>query len=383
MCLHLHVIGQQVATNSKMARGIPSCTTLFLIVVSQIHLVKTKIISGEIKSREDWAFMTRFCFKDSYGQMQYRFEYPQEYQVQNILLYFDTQWPKVYPKPDMDCAAKEDKLYKGNNQVINLTLSYIWSGCNLETINKVKTLVCKGDRKFLSIRARWWYIALSNCQSKDGLNVKYFLNLTNGDTFWTMHFSADEREIIKTDIFFLILFVILVIISVNTSYGLVTRRLFHYTFKLFLWSLVLELISLMIYIAYYVDYGKTGKSKYSVQVAARVVHYIAHIIFLILLILLAKGWTVTRGRISSFGQVKLSAFCTLYAVCFAVLFIFESAVFDPGRVLYIYESPAGIGICVLRVIAWLWFCYGTFFTLKHYPSKSAFYYPFWFFYTGW
>ena len=25
-------------------------------------------------------------------------------------------------------------------------------------------------------------------------------------------------------------------------------------------------------------------------------------------------------------------------------------VFDPGEVLYIYESPAGIGICVLRVI---------------------------------
>lgn len=24
--------------------------------------------------------------------------------------------------------------------------------------------------------------------------------------------------------------------------------------------------------------------------------------------------------------------------------------FDPGKVLYIYESPAGVGICVLRVI---------------------------------
>ncbi|KXJ04430.1 Transmembrane protein 145, partial [Exaiptasia diaphana] len=74
-------------------------------------------------------------------------------------------------------------------------------------------------------------------------------------------------------------------------------------------------ISLIIFIGYYVDYGKTGESKYAVQVVARVFHYVAHIVFLLLLILLAKGWTVTRGRISSSGQVKLSAFCTLYAVC--------------------------------------------------------------------
>ena len=31
-------------------------------------------------------------------------------------------------------------------------------------------------------------------------------------------------------------------------------------------------------------------------------------------------------------------------------FVLEFKVFDPGKVLYIYESPAGIGICVLRVI---------------------------------
>ncbi|CAB3987852.1 transmembrane 145-like, partial [Paramuricea clavata] len=113
------------------------------------------------------------------------------------------------------------------------------------------------------------------------------------------------------------------------------------------------------------------------------IHYIGHIVFLIMLILLAKGWTVTRGRISSSGQVKLSVFSTLYCFCFVILFIYEQIIFDPGKVLYIYESPAGIGICILRVLAWVWFCYATFFTLKHFPKKTAFYYPFWVLYSGW
>jgi hypothetical protein len=57
--------------------------------------------------------------------------------------------------------------------------------------------------------------------------------------------------------------------------------------------------------------------------------------------------------------------------------------FDPGEVLYIYESPAGYGLIALRLLAWIWFLYAIFFTLKHYPEKSKFYFPFLAFYTIW
>jgi hypothetical protein len=57
--------------------------------------------------------------------------------------------------------------------------------------------------------------------------------------------------------------------------------------------------------------------------------------------------------------------------------------FDPGEVLYIYESPAGYGLVAMRLLGWIWFCYAIFFTLKHYPAKAKFYYPFFIFYTLW
>ena len=50
--------------------------------------------------------------------------------------------------------------------------------------------------------------------------------------------------------------------------------------------------------------------------------------------------------------------CEFYRLCHVILtvhfiennLLLTLKVFDPGEVLYIYESPAGIGICVLRII---------------------------------
>lgn len=51
--------------------------------------------------------------------------------------------------------------------------------------------------------------------------------------------------------------------------------------------------------------------------------------------------------------------------------------------LYVYESPAGYGLLVLRLIGWGLFVYATAFTLKHYPEKNGFYLPFFFFASLW
>ncbi|XP_029186224.2 transmembrane protein 145-like isoform X2 [Acropora millepora] len=359
---------------------------LVLILWFSVFYVKnasTKIVEGTLSTKEDWVFLARFCYKDSIGQLKYHFEYPLEYATQNIILYFDTQWPNVYPQEGMKCIDKEDKVHRGNNQIINLTSSYIWAGCVQQDILGKSHFICKGDRNFRSNRERWWYIVLSNCESTKGLQVKYRLEMTNGENAWGKQFSADERYILPMDIGFFVLFIIVWVLSMYVAKLLASRRLFHVSYKLFMASVTFEVLSLMFSLIYYDQLGKTGFETYELKIVARASHYISHVVFLIMLILMAKGWTVTRGRISSSGQIKLSIFGTVYSVCFAVLFFYEAAVFDPGEVLYIYESAAGVGICVLRVIAWLWFCYGTFFTLKHFPNKCNFYYPFWFFYTGW
>lgn len=55
-------------------------------------------------------------------------------------------------------------------------------------------VTCSNVGGFTSSRERWWYIAIANCRSNKGLDIKYRFRMTNGPfgDFWHEHFSADE-----------------------------------------------------------------------------------------------------------------------------------------------------------------------------------------------
>ncbi|XP_027703387.1 transmembrane protein 145-like, partial [Vombatus ursinus] len=93
--------------------------------------------------------------------------------------------------------------------------------------------------------------------------------------------------------------------------------------------------------------------------------------------------SIPRGRISHSGSVKLSVYMTLYTLTHVVLLIYEAEFFDPGQVLYTYESPAGYGLIGLQVAAYVWFCYAVLVSLRHFPEKQPFYGPFFAAYTLW
>lgn len=82
---------------------------------------------------------------------------------------------------------------------------------------------------------------------------------------------------------------------------------------------------------------------------------------------------MTRARLKQKTSVKIGIFMGLYSFIYSILFIWERSVsfqiilcsgssilsilfqvFDPGEVLYIYESPAGYGLIILRLTGWIW-----------------------------
>uniref|UniRef100_A0A8C6TD28 Transmembrane protein 145 n=1 Tax=Neogobius melanostomus TaxID=47308 RepID=A0A8C6TD28_9GOBI len=330
---------------------------------------------------QDWVFLTRFCFLTDFGRLDFRFRYPKSRCCQNILLYFDdtSQWPAVYKRPEKNCYQKEAVLRPENNQVINLTTRYTWSGC---MVRADEVLSCVGGRSFRSVRERWWYIALSKCGG-DGLQLEYEMNLTNGKSFWTKHFSADEFGILETDITFLVIFSMVFLLSCYFAYNLKGRQLLHTTYKMFMTAAGVEVLSLLFHCVYWGLYGRDGVGNGSLKLLGKLLFSVSFLLFLLMLILLGKGFTVTRARISHSGSVKLSIYMTVYTITYVILFIYEAEFFDPGEVLYAYDSPAGYGLMGLQLLAYVWFCYAVLVSLKHYPEKQPFYVPFFTTYTLW
>ncbi|CAH2318809.1 transmembrane 145 isoform X2 [Pelobates cultripes] len=173
--------------------GPPAGPGLLLLLLGSLRISAAKYVRGNLSTKEDWVFLTRFCFLSDYGRLEFRFKYPEAKCCENILLYFDdpSQWPAVYKKGSKDCFMKESVIRPENNQVINLTTQYVWSGCQEIKEGETSYLSCNSGRSFRSVRERWWYIALSKCGG-DGLQLEYEMTLTNGKSFWTRHFSADE-----------------------------------------------------------------------------------------------------------------------------------------------------------------------------------------------
>ncbi|XP_051018578.1 transmembrane protein 145 isoform X1 [Acomys russatus] len=357
---------------------------LLLLLLPLSPRARAKYVRGNLSSKEDWVFLTRFCFLSDYGRLDFRFRYPEAKCCQNILLYFDdpSQWPAVYKARDKDCLAKESVIRPENNQVINLTTQYAWSGCQVVSEDGTRYLSCSSGRSFRSVRERWWYIALSKCGG-DGLQLEYEMVLTNGKSFWTRHFSADEFGILETDVTFLLIFTLIFILSCYFGYLLKGRQLLHTTYKMFMAAAGVEVLSLLFFCIYWGQYATDGIGNSSVKILGKLLFSCSFLIFLLTLILLGKGFTVTRGRISHSGSVKLSVYMTLYTLTHVVLLVYEAEFFDPGQVLYTYESPAGYGLIGLQVAAYVWFCYAVLVSLRHFPEKQPFYVPFFAAYTLW
>ncbi|XP_046979974.1 transmembrane protein 145-like isoform X1 [Schistocerca americana] len=360
--------------------------SIFISVFFTILLLKTKYVwskyeEGILITSEKWAFVSRFCFLSDKGVFQYTIEYDKEYAVQNLLLYYDTpdQWPSVYRQDkEQTCEERESYLNVSLNQVVNLTEKYTNSGCRLRTLSdRKKIYVCQKKNLFISSRPRWWFLAISNCKSVKGLNLKYKFLMTNGPDgdFWHMHFSADEFYVMPQLIGYFCIYIMLVVAVTVCSVRLKSRKLYHSTYKLFYVSVVLQLFGITFLMCAYAQYGLHGINCPGMKTIGQMLEIASEVVFLLLLLLIAKGFTITRARLRLPGAVKLTIFMSVYVVASIVLFVYKLLFFDPGKVLYLYESPAGYGLIMLRICAWGMFVYSIVFTVKYNPAKVTFYYP--------
>lgn len=100
----------------------------------------------------------------------------------------------------------------------------------------------------------------------------------------------------------------------------------HTTYKLFVASLLLETISLLSDCIAYGNYSRNGVGLPLVKLLGQMSRAASTLVFLLMLVLMAKGYTITRGRLSRNGYWKLTFFMTIFTLIYMTLFIYEARV---------------------------------------------------------
>lgn len=105
-----------------------------------------------------------------------------------------------------------------------------------------------------------------------------------------------------------------------------SRHLLHATYKMYMMSLALQFVALILLTTYYSLYARDGYSIEGLKMAGKSLEAVSTLVFLLLLILLAKGYTVTRARLKRKTSVKIACFMVVYTCVYIILFILEQAV---------------------------------------------------------
>ena len=282
----------------------------------------------------------------------------------------------------MDCQSKvsyAQGTFTFQNTSGNSNSSSENYSMECHTSNATNLRQCSGTLHLYSVHDRWLSFVLSHCSSSQGLNIFYEFNFTNGD-FWETPKSEKEIEHILEK--HLISFGLILLLFAKALYfarQLLKRDMLHRAYKLF-----------MLFDAVHrIHYVRSGNDLSQLLTISALLHATSEIFLIVLLALLAFGWTITRAHLSRHTQMKLTIFFSIYILIYGTLFdlkqgqFFHSdgSSFSPS--LYKLYRVLRIGNIILRVTAWTWFLYGAFSTVRHYPEKQKFYLFFVAFFSIW
>ena len=365
-----------------------------VLLLSIFGLVSGKYVSGSVSNGKNWELVSQFSFIDDTGELAYEVEYSATDECcPSLAYYFHDSFESVSSNNDMDCQSKLSyaegvvifqNIPLSNNNVLSDNSSDpstdFWIQCF--TNNATNLRECSGKLHLQSIHDRLWFFVLSHCNSTKGLDISYELTFTNGYS-WERHLSGEEMHILETRAIPFGGLLIIFVAGLYIARQLLQQDKLHRAYKLFMMSLTCEVVAQSLDYIYYAYYVKNGVQLHALQTIAELLHAISEVSLVVLLVLLAHGWTITAAHLGNSTQMKLTVFLSLYILAFGILFVCKKEFFDPQASHFPFESDLDKAYRGLKLIAWACFVYGVYLSIRNHPAKKKFYLFLAVFYSAW
>lgn len=151
------------------------------------------------------------------------------------------------------------------------------------------------------------------------------------------------------------------------------RKLYHNTYKLFNLSVGWQFAGVLFEAFSFFYRGFQGTKWTKTDCAGNLLQCLAESIFTYLLLLLSLGYSVTKSVLSQEQRRWLYSYMAVDLTLTFCLFVYQVAVFDPGLVLYLYESPPGYCLIALQMLTWIIFSSCCIDSCKKTKGKFQFY----------
>lgn len=232
---------------------------------------------------------------------------------------------------------------------------------------------------------RFWYVSLVSCYRNvttceweyyngPPRRLDYHLELVNGNPLkelssfnspFVYHFSYDQQSILEQCLIFFSIYIFLVPVQI---YG--ARKQSHPVTKLFTMSIILELISICFILIHLIKFASDGEGNKGLQVTGDIFDILSRTSFMLILLLLAKGWAVTRLEISSTSWLLLIFIWISYLTLNLVLYVWNMTEIDVISDIDEFQTWPGFLVLTSRSCIMLWFLYELRTTIKYEHSTK-------------
>lgn len=230
---------------------------------------------------------------------------------------------------------------------------------------------------------RFWYISLVSCYRNlttcewehyngPSRTVSYNMELVNGnplkESFYSpfiYHFSYDQQNILEQCLIFFAIYIFLVPIQIHGS-----RKQSHPVTKLFTMSIILEFISICFILIHLLRYASNGQGNEELKVTGEIFDILSRTSFMLILLLLAKGWAVTRMEISSVSWMTLIFIWISYLTLNLVLYVWNMTEIDVISDIDEFQTWPGFLVLISRCGIMLWFLFELRTTMKYEHSTK-------------
>lgn len=284
---------------------------------------------------------------------------PNQLDTAELVLFYDEEWLPIYDNTTMTCCEKV--------QHARITIPF------KSIADVMATSQFNGSWKIQvsdSARAHIWWIFAANCPvnvssmqcctcdpAKHGCDCQYSQgnvtdfwwggSLTQAETGLYHQVTYDRQTLFYLYLFFGIVWLFGLAVNIYSSVVLARRGAFHPIVRLFTATIVVFEFSLITQFIHHASYAKNGIGLPGLEGFGLFLDLVSDIIFMLLLVLLAQGWAVSRQGIEH--RLAMLGGALLFLVLDIILMFCMYFAVSPMSTAFLFVTAPGIMLLVLRI----------------------------------